>query len=335
MNQLLTSLAVPDLQDRLGLVDRRILETLNFEDADLGPPSSRVAGSGGKRLRPVFTIAFAELGGVFDERVIAGAAAVELVQVGSLVHDDIFEDAPTRRGTPTINAVEGDSIALLAGDFILARAGVEAAKVNAPAAELLARTIVALCEGQMLEMQDQSDVDRTTERCLRSISGKTAQLFAASCEMGVLCTGLPPAAREAAHGFGHEFGMAFQVLDDVLDVIADPDRLGKPVGIDIATGVYTVPVLYALQGERGEELRSLLRRRQPNDILAAVQLVRSSDGIERALDLARDHADRAAEALDRLTGAPRGLYDLPGRYLDWALEHFTGPDAAYPRIASS
>ena len=325
VNDLLTSLAVPDLQDRLGLVERRILETLEHDGARLGPPSIRVAGSGGKRLRPVFTIACAQLGGVFDERVVAGAAAVELVQVGSLVHDDIFEDAPTRRGTPTINAVEGNDIALLAGDFILARAGTEAATVNAEAAGLLARTIVALCEGQMLEMCDQSDVDRPIDRCLRSVAGKTAALFAASCEMGVLCTDLGPATQEAVRRFGHEFGMAFQVLDDVLDVIADPDRLGKPVGIDIATGVYTVPVLYALEGPRGDELRSLLRRNEPNDLVAALQLVRSSEGIDRALGLAREHADRAATALDALPDAPvRGLYELPGRYLDWALGHFTG-----------
>ena len=135
-------LAVDDLTDRLDAVEARLGTSLLVDDTILGVPSARMAGAGGKRLRPVLVIAAANIAGVFDERVIAGSAAVELVQVGSLVHDDIFDKAATRRGVPTINHTDGDNAAILAGDYILARAGVEAARVSAEAARLLAATVV-------------------------------------------------------------------------------------------------------------------------------------------------------------------------------------------------
>jgi geranylgeranyl pyrophosphate synthase len=147
----LAALGVPDLHDRLGLVDARITDALSVGNGALAAATLRVAGSGGKRLRPALTVACAHLGDVFDERVVSGAAAVELVQVGSLIHDDIFEEASTRRGVPTINAVEGSKTALLAGDFVLACAGTEAARAGREQAVVLADTIVALCEGQVAE----------------------------------------------------------------------------------------------------------------------------------------------------------------------------------------
>lgn len=330
VNELLAGLAVPDLYERLALVDARIVDTLRVGAAELAGPCQRVAGSGGKRLRPALVVACAHLGGMFDDRVVAGAAAVELVQVGSLVHDDIFESAATRRGTPTINAVEGDDVALIAGDYILARAGVEASTVGQEAAGLLARTIVALCEGQVAEMRDVGDVDRTQAACMRSIEGKTAALFSASCRMGALAAGLPAATADALAAFGHQFGIAFQVLDDVLDVTADPVRLGKPVGIDIATGVYTLPVLFAMDGDDGDELRRILRRRDANDVVAAMQLVRRSDGIDRALRIVDHHIVAAVDALDALdsldsSATVRGLAALAKDYVGWALDYFTAP----------
>ena len=183
---------IPDLPQRLAAVDDRITDALGTGGALLGPASVRVASSGGKRLRPLFTIVCAATGDTFDDRVVDAAAAVELVQVGSLVHDDILDDAATRRGRPTINAVEGVNHAVLAGDYILARAAELAARVSREAAALIAVALGDLCEGQVLEMRDAYDPGRTVDAHLASVRGKTAALFECACRLGAHCAGLAP-----------------------------------------------------------------------------------------------------------------------------------------------
>ena len=226
---------LPDLPARLAAVDDRITDVLGHDGALLGQASVRVAQSGGKRLRPLFTIVTAAVGGVFDERVVDAAAAVELVQVGSLVHDDILDEADTRRGRPTINAVEGVNHAVLAGDYILARAAELAAGVSQVEARLVAVALGELCEGQVLEMRDAYDRGRTVEAHLASMQGKTAALFECACRLGADCGGL-----------GGESGEALARLRPRLRHgvpgarrRARPDRrraqaLGKPTGNDIA-----------------------------------------------------------------------------------------------------
>jgi len=190
LDALAGTFGIPDLRDRLAAVDARIAEALEGGGALLGEASVRVASNGGKRLRPLFTVVVAALGDTFDERVVNAAAAVELVQVGSLVHDDILDQADTRRGRPTINAVEGVNHAVLAGDYILARAAELAASVSREAAELVAVTLSELCEGQVRELRDIFDPDRSVDEHLASIRGKTAALFECSCRLGAECGGL-------------------------------------------------------------------------------------------------------------------------------------------------
>jgi len=315
-------LAIDDLADRLDIVESRLSEALLVDDSALGVPSARMASAGGKRLRPVLVIAAAATRDVFDNRVVAGCAAVELVQVGSLVHDDIFDKAATRRGVPTINHTDGDSSAILAGDYILARAGVQAAKVSSEAARLLAATIVELCIGQHQETHQLDDLDRTVTQHLASIEAKTAALFDVSARIGALAAGLEPEHVEALGRFGRSFGMAFQIIDDVLDLIADPVLLGKPVGSDLRAGVYTLPVLTALESDRGPQLAEILsgpvdetRSREASEI------VRQGTGVEHALSIALDHEANAMSALDGLPDHPtvEGLRALPMEYRIWAL----------------
>jgi len=324
---------IDDLADRLAAVDDKITTTLGGDGALLGPASTRVAATGGKRLRPLFTIVGAALGGVFDEHAVSAAAAVELVQVGSLVHDDILDHADTRRGRPTINAVEGVDHAVLAGDYILARAAELAASVSREAAALLAATLGNLCEGQVLELRDTFDPDRSIEAHLASIRGKTAALFSCACRLGAQVGGLSERNELALTRYGEAFGMAFQVLDDVLDLIGDAGRLGKPTGNDIASGVYTLPVLAALHGPGGGDLRRLLtgplagddgQGLRAADVEGALQLVRGSGSVPAALqtmDRYSDDARRAVAHLDQTTigGA---LAAFPRTYSTWALETF-------------
>jgi heptaprenyl diphosphate synthase len=335
---------IPDLPYRLAAVDACITTALGHDGALLGPASVRVASSGGKRLRPLLTIVTAATRDVFDDRVVAAAAAVELVQVGSLVHDDILDEADTRRGRPTINAVEGLNHAVLAGDFILARAAELAAQVSQDAAALLAAALGDLCEGQVLEMRDTFDPDRTVEAHLASIRGKTAALFECACRLGAHCAGLGDESVRALARFGHAFGMGFQVLDDVLDLIGDENRLGKPTGNDIASGVYTLPVITALRGPHGADLRRELPRPDGDgatadvdlrdhpappggDVGRALELVRGSGAIAEALTAADRFADEARRAVHHLdqTTVGEGLGLFPRTYTTWALEHLMDP----------
>jgi len=316
---------VDDLPARLAAVDDCIATSLRADGALLGEAAARVAGAGGKRLRPLFTIVAAELGGTFDERVVKAAAAVELVQVGSLVHDDILDGADTRRGRATINAVEGVDHALLAGDYILARAAQLAASVSGEAAGLLATALGELCEGQVLEMRDVFDPDRSVESHLASVRGKTASLFSCACRLGAHCGGVSERNTEALAGFGEAFGMGFQLLDDVLDIVGDEGRLGKPTGNDIASGVYTLPLLSALAAPGGGDLRHLLRNgsgARPEQVAEALDVVRRSGAVAGALTAADRYADEARRAVEHLnqTAVGDGLAAFPRVYATWALE---------------
>lgn len=334
---------IDDLPVRLDAIEDKIATTLGRDDALLGPASVRVSSAGGKRLRPLLAIAGAAVGDVFDERVIAAAAAVELVQAGSLVHDDILDEADSRRGSPTINAVEGINHAVLAGDYMLARAAELAASVSRGAAELLAKTISELCEGQVLELRDAYNPDREVDAYLASIRGKTAALFECSCRLGAVCAGLSPENVAALGRFGDAFGMSFQVLDDVLDLVADPVRLGKPTGNDVVSGVYTLPVLAGLDSIYGEELRLSLtevtagdasrlqtghdpssRTGDADGLAQVLELVRRSGGIPEALAAMDRYADQARRAVAHLdqTTVGEGLVAFPDAYNSWALDHF-------------
>jgi heptaprenyl diphosphate synthase len=317
-------LAVPELPRRLELVETRLLTTLTVDVATLEGASRRVTRAGGKRLRPAFVVTCAALDGCFDDRVVSAATAVELVQVGSLVHDDIFENAHARRSVETINHLEGPKVALLAGDFLLARAGVEAAIAGTRVGEEIAATVATLCRGQSGEMRYGFDVDRPRVAYDDSIGAKTASLFSCSCRVGALCAGLSDDEVYALGRFGWQFGMAFQVLDDVLDVIGDPVLLGKGVGTDLATGVYTLPVLLALDRPDGGDLRATLARRDYDSVGIALRTLRRGPSIGDALDVARQCArDAAHEILTVRRAGAAELAEFPEYYVEWALEAFT------------
>ena len=188
----------------------------------------------------------------------------------------------------------GNLRAVLAGDYLLAKASEIAADLGTDVAGLLATTIGELCKGQVAELQTLYNPDRTPEQYRTSISGKTASLFAAATRIGGLVAELPADVTDELTEFGRLYGMAFQVVDDILDVIATDEQLGKPAGKDMIEGVYSVPVIYALQSERGPQLRDLLESRVTTDNrFEAIDLVRRSPGIDRAYETATEFVDRA------------------------------------------
>jgi heptaprenyl diphosphate synthase len=310
-------------------IEESLLAVVASEEELMAEMSVHLVRAGGKRQRPLFTVAAAAAAATTPEAAdaavtddaVLGGVSVELVQVGSLCHDDVIDEAETRRGVESVNARWGNLRAILVGDFLLAKASEIAAGIGTEVAGLLATTIARLCEGEVLELRSAYDPARTEASYLAAIDGKTAALFATACRVGGLVAELPRADIDRLTDFGRLYGLAFQVVDDVLDVVADEEQLGKPAGHDIAEGTYNLPVLRTLAagGPSADALRPLLGRPIEGDELErARDLVRSSVGVEESVAVAQAYVDRACEALApfgerpttaALAGAARQLLD--------------------------
>ena len=315
---------IPDLPQRLGAVDNRITDVLGAGGALLGPASVRVASAGGKRLRPLFTIVCATTGDAFNDRVVDAAAAVELVQVGSLVHDDILDDAATRRGRPTINAVEGVNHAVMAGDYILARAAELAARVSREAAALIASALGDLCEGQVLELRDAHDPGRTVDAHLESVRGKTAALFECACRLGAHCAGL--AARTSRRSPGSATRSAWasrcsttcSTSSATSNASASRPATTSPAASTRCRSSPPSRVPKAI----GCEARSRPVAPTSGRVALAIELVRRSGAIAEALNAADRYGDEARPR--RRPPQPddgrRRARPLPRLYATWSLE---------------
>ncbi len=299
-------LAYPGVDAHLATVDERLLESVTTDDAHLTEMTSHLIRAGGKRLRPLLGVLAAETGagrggtGV-TLAVIDGGVAVELVQVGSLYHDDVIDEADSRRGVESVNVRWNNLTAILAGDFLLAKASEIAARLGTEVAELLARTIGRLCEGEILELRHAYSTSRPEAAYFDAIEGKTASLYATACRIGAIVGELPRPHVDALTEYGRCFGMAFQLVDDVLDLVASEAELGKPAAHDLTEGVYNLPVLRALHTESGDELRSLLGSPVEGDERdRARALVVASGAIEATIAEAECFVAGAKAALDVL-----------------------------------
>jgi heptaprenyl diphosphate synthase len=303
--------SLPDgLTAGLDRVETALRASVSTDDAFLTEVASHLALAGGKRVRPAFTLASAatrseDTSSVSDD-VVMGGVAVELVHLGSLYHDDVIDEATTRRTVESVNARWGNLTAILAGDFLLAKASEIAASLGTEVAGLLAATIGRLCAGEVTELRAAYDTTRSESSYFEAINGKTAALFATSCRIGAIVGGSPRPDVDTLTRFGDRYGMAFQIVDDVLDVVATDEELGKPAGLDVVEGVYTLPVLRALAtpSEGGRELAGLLGRPlSPDESQSARELVRSDGAVAEAVAVARTYVDEAVEAL---SGLPDG-----------------------------
>lgn len=312
-------LQLPVLQADLARVEAALQASVVTEDPFLTEVASHLILAGGKRVRPAFAVTAAATSdlimGSAHPDVIMGAVSVELVHLGSLYHDDVMDDATTRRTVQSVNARWGNLKAILAGDYLLAKASEIAASLGTEVAGLLASTIAKLCEGQILELQHAFDLHRTEDAYLRSIDGKTASLLGTACRVGSIVAGLPRPQIDALTTFGNSFGMAFQIVDDLLDVTSTDEELGKPAGHDLVEGTYTLPVIRTLAdgGAEADELRSLLVKLAPTDgsiepvddpetLGQARNLLRSSASVRSSLDTARAYVEAGQRALAPYAG---------------------------------
>ena len=306
-----------DAATDLSRVEEALREAAKTDDDFLTEVASHLIPAGGKRLRPAFLIASAlaldPAGDASDrltEEMVRGGVAVELVHLGSLYHDDVMDEAETRRGIEAVNHRWGNLTAILAGDFLLAKASELAASLGTEVAELLAATIGRLCEGQVRELQLIYDVTRNEEQYLQAIAGKTAELYATSCRIGGIVGGAERDVINKLTEFGHAYGMAFQVVDDILDLVATDEELGKPSGNDIREGVYTLPVIRMIAS--GDPVKELLGgpldEKTRDQARAAVV---NGPAIASSIETAQIFVDRALSTVEDLPATPgmQGMRD--------------------------
>ncbi len=264
--------------------------------------------AGGKRLRPELALISAKAVSESNERTIVFGALVEITHLASLLHDDIVDDAETRRGRESVNVRWSNGVAVLVADWLIARAYGELLQRHESAAlEVLTSAVRAMCEAELVHIERRAEMFELQEDTyLDIISSKTGALMAAACELGGISAGATAEELAALRHYGMSMGAAFQIQDDLLDLTGDPELLGKPVGTDIAMGQLTLPVIYALQHSGDgllRELRDAVAIGSPDQL----NLTRLRTLVDRAggIDYARGTAGRlVGEAGDALASFP-------------------------------
>lgn len=294
---------IPRVWARMEHVEDRLIEVTRAESPFLTEIAQHLLRAGGKRYRPLLAQVAAELGANDGDSPVEAGVSVELVHLGSLYHDDVIDEAETRRGLDSVNSNWSNTIAILAGDFLLARASEVAAPLGEEAVALIARTYATLCEGQILELEYTDDLDHGPEGYFRVIGGKTASLIRTSARLGAMVADADTDTVEAISEWAWEMGMVFQMTDDVLDLVAREAFLGKPAGSDIGEGVFTLPVLLAADGPDGAEIRSLLAGGKPHPratIDRVIELTNAGGYVDRVLDEAVERIRIAEKAAGRI-----------------------------------
>lgn len=291
----------------LAACNRVIVQNMQSQVELIPQLAAHLVAAGGKRLRPMLTLACAHLcgypGAAGGDRHVRLAACVEFIHTATLLHDDVVDESRLRRGLATANAIFGNKASVLVGDFLFARSfQLMTEDGSLPVLRILSEAAATIAEGEVLQLVTQNDLSTRDERYLDVIQGKTAALFAAACQIGAVVAERGPAEERALADFGLYIGTAFQLVDDALDYAADQAELGKTVGDDFREGKITGPVLAAYKA--GSEADRVFWRRtieeseqSAADLDHALALIERTGAIETTLQRAVGFADRAKLAL--------------------------------------
>ncbi|HRK19964.1 MAG TPA: polyprenyl synthetase family protein [Hyphomicrobiaceae bacterium] len=310
----LLALVGPDMDK----VNRIILDKA-ISDVDLIPElAHHLIDSGGKRLRPMLTIAAAKLTGYDGEGHVRLAAAVEFMHTATLLHDDVVDESDTRRGKPTARLLWSNQASVLVGDFLLGQAFRMMVDVGSMAGlRILSNAAAVIAEGEVMQLSAAKNTATTEDEYLSIINAKTAALFSAAAEVGAAIANRPAAEQNALRSYGKNLGIAFQLVDDALDYSGDSARLGKSVGDDFREGKITLPVILSFR--RGtEDERAFWKRTltegdiRDGDLEHAVALMRRHKAIEATFERARHYGAIARDALEIFpdVGPKRALADV-------------------------
>ncbi|HEX7057624.1 MAG TPA: polyprenyl synthetase family protein [Bacilli bacterium] len=284
-------------------VERELEKSIVSDNALLTETSLHLLKAGGKRIRPIVVLLSGGFGDGKPEVLRQVAVSLELIHMASLVHDDVIDDAETRRGQPTVKAKWDNKIAMYTGDYIFARAlGVISRLENAQIHQKFSKAIVQMCIGEMEQIRLFFDTRQTIRDYLLRIRRKTALLIAISCQLGALSANASSDAVRRLYDYGYNCGMAFQIRDDILDLTGTKRQLGKPPGSDVKQGNITLPVIYALRDKTyGGQVLKLITEVQSTGaaetLAKLVELIRMTDGIQHAELLARRYIEKAINAL--------------------------------------
>ncbi len=288
-------------------IEKFFRETFTTDNPLITEAVKRMLAAGGKRLRPRVTLLAAQTHDADSQRHLQLAAYMELIHVATLIHDDVVDNAQTRRGVNATAIDYGNRISVLAGDYLFAWIFKNVtAFYPPPIPNILSATLAEICDGEVLQLRSLGDLTVTVNAYVEIVARKTASLFAAAAQCGALAGGAPARDVQALRRFGRAYGTAFQMRDDLLDVTADAAALGKPVGNDLAERKMTIPLILALQSGGGE-LRGMVERlyagreQRADAVLAGI---RESGAVEQTRAKIGEYAKRAENAIEDLENTP-------------------------------
>ena len=290
----------------ISYIEKELERNIDTDHALLRDASVHLLKAGGERIRPISVLRAAKFGTYDMERIKHVAVPLELIHMASLVHDDVIDDALTRRGQLTVRSKWDNRVAMYTGDYIFAKALEVATKLQNPRIhQILSKAIVEMSIGEMEQIRFFFNPDQTVRDYLLRIRRKTALLIAISCQLGAIAAGADERLSNRLYSFGYNVGMTFQIRDDLLDLIGTEKEIGKPPGSDIRQGNITLPVIYALrEPELRASLLNELRRIQEadgqTDIQNFIKMIRNSNGIKQAEQLANRYIDKAIAQLKEL-----------------------------------
>ncbi len=290
-----------DIAGDLAKVEEHLKETVSSRDPLLNQASLHPLEAGGKRLRPAMLLMAGRLFDYDLETLKPLAAGAELMHMATLVHDDVIDNSSLRRGRPTVNAAWSSKVAVLVGDYLFASAVASiASRYSSEVVRILADLVVEICHGEMLQTRHGYDLDLTEDGYLQRIQEKTASFFGVCTRLGALLCGASPEQVDALRRYGDSVGIAFQMADDLLDILGSAAETGKPVaGGDMRSGVYTLPLLYALKhSPRADRLREILSGDADDSAIGeALEIIKASGGVDYTRRQAIRYVDEAKAAL--------------------------------------
>ena len=296
------------LEQGLELVEVALEEAVSHTDPIAKVTARHLSAAGGKRVRPTLVLLTSLFGDGVNEQIIDASVVVELTHLATLYHDDVMDNAPMRRGVPTAHEIWGNSVAILTGDLLFARASQVVSKLGARALTLQADTFERLCLGQLHETVGPQDGDEPVAHYIQVLADKTGSLIAAAAELGIMFSGASDDFRAPVREYGEKIGVAFQLIDDVIDLQSEGKTSGKTQGTDLLAGVDTLPTLYLRQIAGTDASAAALVARidavTPESLAGVVADLGAHEATQRAYEEAKRWADEAVEALAPL---PDGL----------------------------
>ena len=298
-----TSLLAPVESDLRVLTDN-LKRLIGARHPILGAAAEHLFAAGGKRIRPAIVLLASKAtmpDHELTERHRRLAEITEMIHTASLVHDDVVDEADVRRNVETVNNLFGDKIAVLAGDFLFAQSSWYLANLdNLQVVKLLSEVIRDFAEGEILQSINRFDLDASIDSYLDKTYYKTASLIANSVKAAAVLSDAESEVGEQLYNYGRNLGLAFQIVDDILDFTGSTEVLGKPAGLDLASGKLTSPVFYALKQQPYLEVLIERELSEAGDLAKALELIKESDGIEKSRELAKDLARKAKASLSCL-----------------------------------